>query len=198
MFCRTVTKKKVYPFVFFCTRDSSEKKKKISDLIKSKMSTIRLSSWQSLPLDRTDNAPWPSVLGNERKELLRKCGKKCFIVETPELKFPVCRPDGDCKISAAGVRAARRRAILTRGRVGDRYDDVVSATDAYIKKHRLTLGLRHGEITRVSLRVKPVVGVSLRYSDGTVEPFRPLAKRTILRLYGSLLTSEQKKRLANL
>lgn len=159
---------------------------------------VRLSRWQSLPLDRSDNASWPSLSAEERKNLVDACGKECFIVDSPELKFPVCRPNGGCTVSAAGVRAARRRAILTRGTVGDRYQKVVSATDAYIRRHRLTLSLRHGEITRVSLRVRPVLGVSLRYSDGTVEPFRPLTKRTILRLYGSLLTPEQKKRLANL
>jgi hypothetical protein len=44
-----------------------------------------------------------------RRKMLDKCGTRCFL--NPEkLKFPVCADDGRCRLSRAGVIAAKKRA----------------------------------------------------------------------------------------
>ena len=44
---------------------------------------------------------------SERKELMKKCGKKCFL-KPDKMKFPVCRKD--CSVDCKGLVAARIRA----------------------------------------------------------------------------------------
>ena len=52
---------------------------------------------------------WSKLAPNQsqRKEMLYKCGKKCFL--GPQLSFPICAK-GTCKINKKGVWAAYIRA----------------------------------------------------------------------------------------
>ena len=61
---------------------------------------------------RRRSVPWKgwgrvSPKGRERTQMLRKCGKKCFL--GPRKSFPICSK-GTCKINPKGVEAAYIRA----------------------------------------------------------------------------------------
>lgn len=176
---------------------------------------MSLSNWKTLPIDTHDEGGWPRRLdAKERLNLYNHCGTDCFVLKpsttitkeeieaspTKHLLFPICRPTSlpKCTISPAGVKAARRRAILTRSTVGDKYNVVERDTREFIAEHNLTLKDRHASITKVILRTKPTVGVSLVYADGQRQPFRALKPQTILRLYGAHLSDAQRTRLKTL
>jgi hypothetical protein len=63
---------------------------------------------------------------SERKELMKKCDKKCFLKPT-EMKFPVCRKD--CSVDCEGLVAARIRARQLS------YPEVDKKVSQYYKKH---------------------------------------------------------------
>ena len=181
---------------------------------------IALSAWKTLPLDRGDDHAWPKTISSkDRLTLYDTCGESCFVVEpsttdpslikrqpSKYLKFPICRPPEPdhetpppCRVSPSGVKAARRRAILTRSRVGSRYDAVVDDTSQYIASHHLTLKSKQQMgIVKVRLRTVPTCQVSLVYEDGSIEPYRTLSPTTIHRLYRRYMTPRQRQRLAEI
>lgn len=89
-----------------------------------------------------DERPWPRYSDDERRDILERCGRTCFLM-TPtthttrnmeKYKFPVCRPDTkNCKIDAYGVLAARKRAFLT-----GQYPDLAQELTTFIETFRLT------------------------------------------------------------
>ena len=46
-------------------------------------------------------------LGSQRRAMLKKCGKKCFL-SLSNLKFPICR--SNCTQDCRGIAAAKARA----------------------------------------------------------------------------------------
>jgi hypothetical protein len=89
-----------------------------------------------------DERPWPRFSDEERKEILEKGGRTCFLL-TPttsttrnmdKYKFPVCRPDvKHCHVDAYGVLAARKRAFLT-----GQYPQLAEELTSFIETFRLT------------------------------------------------------------
>jgi len=85
------------------------------------------------PVDTSD-APWGSKKPervSERRELLKQCGKSCFMLPK-ELKFPVCNKKAPpCTYNKRGITAAYVRARQWG------YEDVAAKVD----RLRTTLGL---------------------------------------------------------
>ena len=67
-------------------------------------------------------APWVgwdklSPNKSQRKEMLYKCGKKCFLGS--ELSFPICKKR-TCKTNRKGIYSAYLRAAMWEKRKGDK------------------------------------------------------------------------------
>lgn len=174
------------------------------------------SNWSTLPYDASDDRPWTRLTASETRRLYELCGPKCFIVAPPAdatdasirknpkkyLKFPVCRPPSPdaggrtCAISKSGVLAARRRAILTRAKVGSRYEDVVKSTTNFINANHLTLKSRaKWPIDRIIMRTKPHLHVQITYKNGHRYTSSKASPATVMRLYGKHLSDAQKHKL---
>lgn len=161
-------------------------------------------------VDVNDKKKWPRFTPDERLALYRKCGQPCFakpikqntdaILANPKkaLKFPICRVPSPkakkCKISAAGLLAANRRAILTK-----KHPEVRKQTSKLIKKLGTTQKARK-EIKIKLVRVNEVplpTGkhlITITYVDG-VKKELPYTKAHILRKYANYLSKAQHKRL---
>ena len=74
---------------------------------------------------------WKSLspsLRSERKKLLEKCGKKCFLMPG-KLKFPICSKKMDCKVNCGGIDSASVRA-------GEyKYKNVLKKAKSLYKRH---------------------------------------------------------------
>ena len=73
---------------------------------------------------------------NERKDMMYKCGNKCFL--GPKLSFPICRKK-TCKIERKGVWSAYIRAAQWEKRRGHiegalPYSKVKKRAKRYLKK----------------------------------------------------------------
>ncbi|NDE15886.1 hypothetical protein EBZ80_13240 [bacterium] len=137
-------------------------------------------------------------------------GPKCFLHIAPSteqekmrnpqkyLKFPICRaPTGKPlpdPVVPEAVLAARRRAFLTRGRVGKKYDDVVSKATEMIEKKRLTYRtLKDVPVASVKVRCKPSFAVDITYQDGTHSLRDKISPQTALRTLGRFMTDRQRQ-----
>ena len=162
-------------------------------------------------VDLIDRKTWPKFTPEDRLEVYRKCGQPCFakaikagveqILADPKktLKFPVCRvppPKAKkCKVSASGLLAARRRAILTK-----KYPEIQKQTATIITKLGATAKARKEiEIKRVRVNETPLPNgkhlITIVYVDG-VKKQVPYTKGHILRKYGNYLSKALHKRLS--
>ena len=161
---------------------------------------------KTLPVDFTDNRPWPRFSDEERINVYRKCGTACFalppdpsipveeIIASPKknLKYPVCRPPRskrECKASASGLLAATRRARLTKTLA------LVKTLQEIMKE---TMVLKKDYVIK-SARLLPAVNglfpIRLLYTNGLVEEIKPLTARGVLNRYRNLLTRTDLKKL---
>lgn len=162
-------------------------------------------------VDLDDKKPWPKFTPEDRLKVFRKCGQPCFakaitadveqIVADPQktLKFPICRVPAPkaktCKVSASGLLAARRRAILTK-----KYPEIQKQTATLITKLGTTDKAREEiDIKRVRVNETPLPNgkhiVTIVYVDG-VKKQVPYTKGHILRKYGKYLSKALHKRLS--
>lgn len=89
----------------------------------SKRSSSKRSSTKELFDSWSKHAPKKT---SDRKELMSKCGKKCFL-KPEKMKFPVCRKD--CSVDCKGLVASRIRARQWG------YPEVDKKVTQYYKKH---------------------------------------------------------------
>lgn len=162
-------------------------------------------------VDLMDNKKWTRLTPEERLTIYRKCGQPCFakaiqetgkqILANPKkaLKFPVCRVPSPktkkCKLSAAGLLAARRRAILTK-----KYPEIQKQTNQLIHKLGSTQKARKEiEIKRVRVNETPLSNgkhlITIVYIDG-VKKQVPYTKGHILRKYAKYLSKAAHARLS--
>lgn len=162
-------------------------------------------------VDFNDKKKWPRFTQDDRIKVFRKCGQPCFakfikqnseeIMANPKktLKFPVCRvPEPKtkkCKISAAGLLAASRRARLTK-----KYPEIQKQTTQIIKKLGTTqVARKEIEIKKVRVDETPLPNgkhtITIVYVDG-VKKQVPYTKGHILRKYGKYLSKALHKRLS--
>lgn len=175
------------------------------------------SPFSRLPVDKTDtSAPWPKFSASDRRKLFDLCGSECFALEpskhskTPRgnarhlYRFPLCRPVTDkaskkeCKLSPVGLLAARRRSLLTKAYVGDKYKSVAQALTKFIEGHHITAkSKKEWPISKVTVFHKPHLAVKIHYENGEVDnrKHKPLLARTILAKYGKYLSPKQRHRL---
>jgi hypothetical protein len=166
---------------------------------------------KKVSIDLNDKKKWPRFTPDDRLKLYRKCGQPCFakpirdkpkaILANPQktLKFPICRvptpKSKKCKISAAGLLAANRRATLTK-----KYPEIRKETSKLIKKLGTTQKARKEiKIKLVRVNEKPLPNgkhiMTITYIDG-VKKDVPYTKGHILRKYGKFLSKAQHKRLS--
>jgi len=166
---------------------------------------------KNVVVDFNDKKKWPRFTDDERVKLYRKCGQPCFarsikqsaeeIMADPKktLKFPVCRvptpKTKKCKISAAGLLAASRRARLTK-----KYPEIQKETSQIIKKLGTTkVARKEIEIKRVRVNETPLPDgkhtMTIVYVDG-IKREVPYTKGHILRKYGKYLSKALHKRLS--
>jgi len=159
-------------------------------------------------VDLNDRKTWPKFTPEDRLKVYRKCGQPCFakairasgeeILTNPKktLKFPVCRPKAKkCTVSASGLLAARRRAILTK-----KYPEIQKQTSTIITKLGITNKARKEiDIKRVRVNETPLSNgkhlITIVYVDG-VKKDVPYTKGHILRKYGKYLSKAVHKRLS--
>lgn len=159
-----------------------------------------------------DRSKWPKFSKDDRMDLYRKCGDKCFlvvkgnaqgIIANPKktLKFPVCRVPvrrEKCKLSAAGLLAANRRARLTK-----QYPELVEKTKKMIQQLGTTAVSRQAmKVESVRLKHIPEMPghyrATLTYSNGIKQTLKePLSTRTIKRRYSDILSEGQKKKISS-
>ena len=150
------------------------------------------------------NVPWQPLTSDERRHVYATYGPSCFLYVAPSteqekmrnptkyLKFPICSPCTGNVVPAA-VLAARRRAFLTRGRVGYMYDDVVRKATEMIDKNRWTFrSLEDLPIASITVRCKPSFALLVTYRDGTRSLRDKISPRTALRTFGRFLTERQR------
>lgn len=163
---------------------------------------------KSLQFDMKDNLPWPRFPEEDRVKLYRRCGEKCFmkkegtaqdIIANPKkaLKFPVCRVPvrrEKCKLSAAGLLAANRRARLTK-----QYPEIVQETRKLIDQLGATAVSRKAmeiKAVRIGKMVDSKHQVTLVYKSGLREVLKePMSVRAIKNRYANILSDSQKKKL---
>lgn len=161
-------------------------------------------------VDVSDDKKWPRFTPDDRLKVWRKCGQPCFakpiqqtgqeILANPKvLKFPVCRTPAPktkkCRVSAAGLLAASRRARLTK-----QYPVIAKQTSQLIKQFGTTkVARKEIEIKRVHVNETPLPSgkhlITITYIDGVKEE-KPYTKGHILRKYSQYLSKAQYKRLA--
>lgn len=161
---------------------------------------------RSLPIDFSDNRPWPRFSDEERINVLRKCGTRCFalppdpalhieeVIASPKkhLKYPVCRPprsSRECKASASGLLAATRRARLTKTvQLVKKLEQILAETTVLKKDYVIK-----------SARLLPSIDgkfpVRIVYTNKIVEELKPLTARGILNKYREFLSKSDLKRL---
>lgn len=162
-------------------------------------------------VDLNDKKKWPKFTLEDRLKVFRKCGQPCFakairesgeqILADPKkaLKFPVCRVPSPktkkCTVSASGLLAARRRAILTK-----KYPEIQKQTAKIITKLGTTNKARKEiEIKRVRVNETPLPNgkhlITILYVDGVKKQI-PYTKGHIVRKYGKYLSKALHKRLS--
>lgn len=162
-------------------------------------------------VDLNDRKTWPRFTPEDRLKLYRKCGQPCFakairadgeqILADPKktLKFPVCRVPSPkakkCAVSASGLLAAQRRAILTK-----KYPEIKKQTAKIIAKLGTTDKARKEiEIKRVRVDETALPNgkhlITIVYVDG-VKKQVPYTKGHILRKYAKYLSKALHKRLS--
>lgn len=175
----------------------SQKVKEIRNAIKTK----------KLQVDLDDTKKW-TITPDERKTLFETCGEPCFMrtfgniddkLSEPKknLKFPICRPNrSPCAISASGIRAAYRRAILSG------YPDVVNQTKSLISQYGITKKARveNIPIKNIKLKKSPLYNnkfdIFILYENNTQDRIpKPLTAKTILKKYGKFLSASQQNKL---
>jgi len=161
-------------------------------------------------LDFQDKKKWTKFTPEERLRTYRKCGQPCFakaidatsqeILADPEktLQFPICRVPSPktkkCKVSAAGLLAARRRAILTK-----KYPKIEKQLSKIITTMGTTDKARtEMEIKKVLVNETPLPNgkhiITIVYMDG-IKSSKEYTKGHILRKYGNYLSKALLKRL---
>lgn len=162
-------------------------------------------------VDFQDRKSWPRFTPDDRLKVYRKCGAPCFaktiratagqILDNPKdtLQFPVCRVPPPktrvCKVSAAGLLAAQRRAILTK-----KYPEIKKQTAKLIAKLGTTDKARKEiKIQRVVVDETPLPNgkhlLTIVYTD-KVKKQVPYTKGHILRKYGKYLSQAAHRRLS--
>ncbi len=78
-------------------------------------------------------AGWSKLSPNQsqRKEMLYKCGKKCFL--GPRLSFPICNK-GTCKINKKGIWAAYIRSAQWENKKRGQYSKVKKKASELLNK----------------------------------------------------------------
>ena len=162
-------------------------------------------------VDFNDKKKWPRFTPEDRLTLYRKCGQPCFakpikqtgaeILANPKvLKFPVCRVPAPktkkCKVSAAGLLAANRRARLTK-----KHPVVLKETSKIIKKLGTTQVARKKiKIKAVRVAGKPLADgkyvITITYIDGIKKQI-PYTKGHIIRKFGKFISKTAHKRLSS-
>lgn len=162
-------------------------------------------------VDLNDRKKWPKFAPEDRLKVFRKCGQPCFakaikasgeqILADPKktLKFPICRVPSPktkkCTVSASGLLAARRRAILTK-----KYPEIQKQTAKIITKLGTTDKARKEiQIKRVRVDETPLPNgkhlITIVYVDGFKKQV-PYTKGHILRKYAKYLSKALHKRLS--
>lgn len=161
-------------------------------------------------VDLNDKKKWPKFTPEDRLKVFRKCGQPCFakviresseqILADPKkaLKFPVCRVPSPktkkCTVSASGLLAARRRAILTK-----KYPEIQKQTAKIITKLGTTNKARKEiEIKRVRVNETALSNgkhlITILYVDGVKKQI-PYTKGHIVKKYGKYISKALHKRL---